>query len=250
MSPAPPPTDPAVPSAGAPDPPGERTVDLTFGPRQRRVFTALTLGLVACGVLCLVLALGAGLPGASGYLAGGAVSFLAAHGLVRLRRRVLAPRALVFDARGVRHATDDRRAFAVEWRELAQARVSYARKPGPLRNPVTLRGVTADAPAGEDPPVQFGVSTFVRLDLVPNDPAFLDRHDLKAFVRWTGRPPGTPVDPAPWSEDVGDRQAIIRVPFGDMPELLAAVDAALRAHAGDRYHPPVNEGLALGFTYS
>lgn len=241
---------PPPPTAPAGSPPTELTVDLTFGDRQRRTFAFVIAVLGGLGLVCLVSAVGADPPGRYGLLAFAAVWFSATYGLIRLRRRIFAPRSLVFDRRGIRHVTSDRRAFQVEWSELSQARVSYARKPGPLRNPLSWGGVTADAPVGESPPPQFGVSTFVRLDLVPSDPGFLDRHDLTAFTRWTGRPDGVDVDPTPWAEDIGDRQAIIRIPFGDLPELLAATDAALRTFAGDRYHPAVNEGLAWGFTYS
>lgn len=223
------------------------TVDLTFGRNQRYGFAA-GVGLL----LALGLGLWANLLTDEPHVAApviGTVLLVLAGLLLRVRHRIFAPRSLTFDARGIRHGAVDRRAFQVEWSELAQARVSYARKPGPLRSPLTWGGVTADADPGQDPRAHWGISTFVRLDLVPADPGFLDRHrNLAVFKRYTGRPGEAPR--STWADDIGEQQAILRIPFGDMPQVASEVDAGLRRFAGERYHPPVNEGLAWGFRYS
>ena len=250
----PPPASPILPppAVASPAPPtGEISVDLTFGRRQLVPFVVSVAVFGGLGVLSAVGAAGAGWPGSAGLAVIAVLLLLAVFGMFRVRTRIFAPRSLVFDARGIRQLAVDKRAFAIEWGELAQARVSYARKPGTIRSPLTWGGITRDAEPGHDPARSFGVSTFVRLDLVPADPGFLQRHpDLKNFKRWTGRPADTSLAGPPWAEDVGGRQAIIRITFGDMPQLAAATDAALQATAGPRYHPPVNEGMAWGFKYS
>ncbi|CAN5641227.1 hypothetical protein BH10ACT1_BH10ACT1_24290 [soil metagenome] len=247
----PPPPDPPSAALRPGPPPNELIVDLTLGRRQLVPFLVAVVVFLGFAVLCGTAVAGAPWPGNAGLAVVAALLLLAVYGMFRVRKRIFAPRSLVFDGRGIRQVAVDRRAFALEWAEVAQARVSYARKPGTIRSPLTWGGITEDAAPGQDPAASFGVSTFVRLDLVPADAAFLDRHpELKPFKRWTDRPAGTPKAGAPWAEDVGGRQAIIRIPFGDMPQLAAATDAAIQAFAGSRYHPPVNEGLAWGFRYS
>ncbi|QXC61856.1 hypothetical protein KSP35_03220 [Aquihabitans sp. G128] len=242
---------PPSPPSGDSDPTAPIQVDVTFGRRQRITYHVGTTVVAALAVLVLVGAVTAPAVAANvGLAVLGLLLLAGAAQLVRLRARVFAPRSLVFDGRGIRQVAVDRRAFEVEWSELTQARVSYARKASPLRSPLALGGVTDDAPPGGNPARHLAVSTFVRLDLVPADRSFLDRHpNLKPFRRFT-KPPGGQLPPAPWADDVGSSQAIIRIPFGDLPEVAAALDAGLRRFAGPRHHPPVNEGLALGFTYS
>lgn len=230
------------------------TVEVGLGPRQARVLWAVTIGVLATGGA--LAAFGAfGTPRRPVPLVVGLAIVAFGVFLVRSVPKIMRPRQLILDGRGIRLVDTGWRSFEVEWGELLQVRASYARKPGPVRSPLSWGGTTADA--GPDGTLErsFGVSTFVRVDLVPADPAFLDRHPaMQPYRRFTGRPAGTPTGVgeggAPWAEDVGGRQVVLRVPFGDQPELLAAVDHALRLHAGTRYHPPVNEGLALGFRYS
>ena len=232
-------------------PPPPTVVDVGLGQRQARPMWGLAIGLVVVGVVVIASNVGGGTrPTALGATAFGAVLVVLGLLLARAIPKLLRPRRLVLDEQGIRLLDEVGKPFDVAWGELLQVRASYARKPGPVRSPLSWGGVTDDAAPDGTLEHSFGVSTYVRVDLVPADPAFLERHPgMRGYRRLTGRPAGTPVG-VPWAEDVGDQQAVIRVPFGDQPQLLAPVDAALRAHAGARYHPPVNEGLALGFRYS
>lgn len=53
-----------------------------------------------------------------------------------------------------------------------------------------------------------------------------------------------------WSTVPEDRQPVLRIVFGPIPHVIGPIDEALRSHAGERYRPPVNEGIAWGFRYS
>ena len=183
-------------------------VDVSLGPRAKRNLWGVTIGFLLFGVLLVGSAvLGDDVP--IPVLIIGVVLLLIGVGLARLTPKALRHREVVVDQDGIRLVDTGWRPFEVRWEELAQVRASYARKPGPARNPVSWGGITEDAGPEGELRRSFGVSTFVRLDLVPADPAFLERHpNMKPYRRFTGRPEGVGPDPAPWAPDVGDRQAV------------------------------------------
>ncbi|MEP1126363.1 MAG: hypothetical protein ABJH68_20970 [Ilumatobacter sp.] len=171
----------------------------------------------------------------------GSVMVLPFLGVLALRKRIAEPRALTIDSAGIRYDAGPTLSFDTKWSELAQVRASYARKPSTARSPWSWRGLRDDAPPGGSPEKKLLVSTYARLDLIPNDDGFGDRHPTTR--RFTRTMPDPDSDDAP-------RQAIVRIPFGNLPHVVGLIDRALHEHAGDAYHPPVNEGFAWGFTYS
>jgi hypothetical protein len=233
------------------EPPDSTTArfDLTIRGRQKRIFGGTIVVLGGLGALSLI---GTVLGGRTfGWAIFGGVLILAAVLLGSTWKRVCATRTLEVNRRGIRHVVDDPRTFEVTWGELAELRLSYARKPGNPRTATKAQRTFAeDAPAGGDPANPAGVRTYVRLDLVPADQTFLQRHPNMVALRRSTLRPADSSAVAPWSDDVLDRQAIIRLSFGERPDLYSHVDAALRRFAGERYHVPVNEGLASGTTYS
>ena len=171
-----------------------------------------------------------------------------AVGLHRVRHKVRRARRLRVDRNGLTWFLAGTVDEFVAWDELAEVRVSYARKSSRFLSLGDQQDLRRD---GE---YEQGLRTtlLLRIDLVPTSAAFTDAHpELAARVRWADRNPGDPPPPhPPWKERIGDSDAVVRVPYGDRPDLFGPFDEALERFAGPRYRRPRNEGQAMGFRYS